>query len=204
MKKTLLIVAVVITLLSLFGCKVIIPDEQPQKTIYDNFNDMTKVAYTDYSIAVKRTEEGETLNSSYKISSVNGTSKIEYSYEVLNEIEEVDGEFVVPKEYKSVKKGTITVKDGKIVEHNGEKLNIDFTELDGVGLTFDKSYFVNVIDETNRFSATVTNVKGFFGTNVDCTNMTVEINYTASRFQKILISYEKDGCTTEITYTFTK
>lgn len=197
MKKIFSVVILVVLYLSLCGCF-----DTTDKTIYDDFNQMSRVSYTDYSISIKRVADGETLSSSYKIRTEGGVSKIEYSYEVLNPIEEVDGNFIVPEEYKSTKNGSVTVQNGKIVEMNGEELNVDITEIDGIALKFAESYFDDISDKDNCFTAKVKNVDKFLGKHVDCLNMTVEIEYTESQFKKVKISYMANDASIETEYLF--
>lgn len=196
MKKIFSIV--ILAILCLFLCSCF----KKNKTIYDDFNMMTKVSYTDYTIDVKRLADGEALNSSYIIQTENGGSKIEYSYEILNPIEEIDGNFIIPNEYKSVKKGSVIVQDGKIVEANGEKINVDITEIDGINLRFVESYFDDISDKDNYFTAKVNNIDEFFGKHIDCSDMTVEIEYTESRFKKVKISYLVNDASIEMEYSF--
>lgn len=195
MKKIFSIAILVVLCFALCACS-------ETATVYDKLNQMAKVSYTDYSISVKHVSDGETLNSSYAIKTENGVSEINYSYEVLNSIEEVDGSYVVPTEYKSTKSGSATVQDGKIVKLNGEELNVDVAEIDSISLKFDESYFEGVSETENGFTAKVKNVDAFLGRHIDCSDMTVAIEYTEGRFGKVTVAYTANGASIEIEYQF--
>ena len=199
MKKLRLISVLLILCLTLCACDCA-PGET--RTIYDDFNQMVKINYTDYSIEVKSTSDGETLNSLYDIHTENGISKIAYSYEVLNPIEEKDGAFVLPEEYKTVKSGSVTVRNGKIVERDGAEIDVDVAKITGIGLKFDSTYFENESVKEDYYTAEVKNVKAFFGRNIDCTEMTIAIDYSDSRFEKVAISYVNAKSSVEIVYLF--
>jgi len=197
MKKVIVIALLFVLCVSLCACV-----DTSNQTLYDDFNQMAKVAYASYTVEVEQITDGETLSSSYKVQTENGISKIEYRYEVLNSVEEVDGAFVVPDEYKSVKQGSVTVKNGEILERSGDALNVDVSKINGLGLNFAQAYFENESVQDNSFTAKVKNVNAFLGKSVDCSNMTVAIAHNGSRFEKVTISYTTNTSSTEIKYSF--
>lgn len=199
MKKLRFISVLLILCLTLCACDCA-PGES--RTIYDDFNQMVKVGYTDYSIEVKSSSDGEMLSALYDIHTENGASKITYSYEVLNPIEEIDGAFVIPDEYKTVKSGSVTVRDGKIVERDGAEIDVNVAKITGLGLKFDRTYFENESVKDGYYTAKVKDVKAFFGKSIDCTDMAIAIDYAESRFEKVAISYTSAKSSVEIVYLF--
>lgn len=197
MKKILTVIMFFFVCISCCAC-----GEEAKNDLYDDFNRMTKAEYTDYRIEVCSVSDDNALNSTYKVKAENGMNKIEYTYEVLNPISDIDGEIVMPSEYKSVKSGTVTVKNGKIIEQNGEELNIEVARIDKIGLKFNETYFANITSETNCFKAQVKNVEGFTGKSISCAEMAVEIEYNENKFEQIVISYVSNTISTEIKYIF--
>lgn len=200
MKKKiyLTVLCVIMALISLCGCSLI----QEVTDVYAELNKMAEVTYTKFTVDVASTMNGSELKSRYEVSISGNTSNISYSYEKLNTFEIVEGELIAPEEYKTVKTGTLVVKGDKIIEQNGEKIDISVDKITSPKLTFEKSYFRNVSDEKGNFSADVTNVSGFIGKEIKCSDMSTTIKYSNGKFTSVTISYTSEkGANIVIRYT---
>ena len=67
------------------------------------------------------------------------------------------------------------------------------------------AFFPTADSHERKFSLLISvlkNVKAFFGRNIDCTEMTIAIDYSDSRFEKVAISYVNAKSSVEIVYLF--
>ena len=79
---------------------------------------------------------------------------------------------------------------------------MDVAKITGIGLKFDSTYFENESVKEDYYTAEVKNVKAFFGRNIDCTEMTIAIDYSDSRFESVRIYYKNAKSSVEIVYLF--
>lgn len=197
MKKVLgLICVIVLCLLCLSACGEIDLD----KTACDVLNTLVAKETDNLSLTVKTTTAEDTLNSSYNVTKSNDTYTVTYSYEKLNGYEEVDGVIVPPTEYKSTVQGSMKVKDGIIIEQDGTSANITLETLSISGLSFNKSYFTNISNQDGSFKADVVDIEGFIGTDVNTSNMKVEVYYSVNNISSIKITYSTSTSSVELLY----
>ena len=197
MKKVLgLICVIVLCLLCLSACGEIDLD----KTACDVLNTLVTKETDNLSLTVKTTTAEDSLNSSYNVTKSNDTYTVTYSYEKLNGYEEVDGVIVPPAEYKSTVQGSMKVKDGIIIEQDGTSVNITLETLSVSGLSFNKSFFTNISNQDGAFKADVVDIEGFIGTDVNTSNMKVEVRYSVNKISSIKITYSTTTADVELLY----
>ncbi|MBR2485532.1 MAG: hypothetical protein IKB54_04165, partial [Clostridia bacterium] len=104
------------------------------------------------------------------------------------------------------KTGTAVIKNGVIVEQNGDAVEIPVNSLEKISLSFKQDYFKNgkgYSDGTLVFEGDVTNPKAFTGNqNFDGTDMHVTVRYN-DKIESIVIDYTSaNGAAVKIIYTF--
>lgn len=198
MKKVLSFICLMLTFLfCMTGCG---GNDSPPKTVYENLNSLIAKESTSITLTVKTTTDGETLNGSYLISKQDNVYTVNYSYEKLNTFEEVGGVITQPTEYKSTVTGNMKISNGTIIEQDGEASNVSIESLTVSGLTFNESYFSNVVNENNTFKADVNNPNGFMGYDVTLSNLKVEIAYTTEKISSIKLTYSTSLSSVELMY----
>ena len=196
MKKVLCLICItVICLLCFTGCFI-----EQTKTVYDTLNTLIAKDVAKLTLTLKTTTNQDTLTGTYNVTKSNDIYTVTYSYEKLNGYEEVDGVIVPPSEYKSTVQGTMKVKNGTVIQQDGENVNINVNVLNVNGLSFQESYFANVSDQAGLFKADVINVKGLMGYAVDALNMKVEVGYSSSNISHIRITYLSNSSSVELLY----
>ncbi len=153
------------------------PDDdppQPQKTVYETLNELAAKPHDNGKLTVVTTVGEDVLTSTYTLTTNVDGVKVEYAIQTLAtlSLEETTTERIVTTS------GSYVVKDGKVVQQNGQNCDIALEKVTAEGIKFDKTYFAEVKETDGKFVANVTNVKGFIG-DVAATDMTVEVTYTA-------------------------
>ncbi len=178
--------------------------DTPEATVYNILNALVDKEYSKVTLSVKTTTDSDTLQGSYTVESKSDAFLVTYSYEKLNEFTEVGGVISPPADAKSTVNGRMKIKDGKIIEQDGEGANIAIEQLNVSGLSFKESYFVNVKTENGSFSADVTSANDLLGFNIPCENMKINVSYSTDTLKSLNIQYTSDGNSeVVISYTFT-
>ena len=204
-KKILVTIIIAILALTLTACGLIPKDGDT----YDELNEMLKADYQGVNLEVQTTMNGVTLVN--KFMSTIGANNTIVSYEIqeLATIDQVcDADiYVIPDNMIVKKTGTAVIKNGVIVEQNGDAVEIPVTSLENLTIQFKDSFF-NMAQGTYEagayvFKADVTNIKGFTGNdNFDGTNMSVMVRYN-EKISSIVIDYTSaNGATVKVIYTF--
>ena len=199
----LLCVVLALSVFALVAC-VKEPDDptppdppQPQKTVYDTLNELAAKPHDNGTLTVTTTVGDDVLTSTYTLSTTANGVKVEYQIQTLSTItvDEPTTERIVTTS------GSYVVKDGKVVQQNGQNCDIALETLSAQGIKFDKAYFAEVKESDGKFAAKVTDVKGFIG-EVSATDMTVEVTYTAQAITNLVINYKTTNATVTMTYAF--
>ena len=199
----LLCVVLALSVFALVAC-VKEPDDptppdppQPQKTVYDTLNELAAKSHDSGKLTVVTTVGDDVLTSTYTLSTTADGVKVEYQIQTLSTItvDEPTTERIVTTS------GSYVVKDGKVVQQNGQNCDIALETVSAQGIKFDKAYFAEVKESDGKFVANVTNVKGFIG-DVAATDMTVEVTYTAQAISNLVVSYTTTNATVTMTYAF--
>ena len=124
-----------------------------------------------------------------------------YKTQRLGKYQVVDGVLVAPENYILEKEGSATVKDGKVITQDGEEI---YSGVNGLGLNFKKSYFVEINKSEGLFEAKVINPEGLFGAeDMDAVNMSIKVAYSGKNFNRIQISYSTfEGTKVTLNYKF--
>lgn len=176
------------------GCKT---DEEKTKTVYEVLNDLAAKQRDKVSLTVVTTVGEDVLTNTYNATVVDGATKVEYSVQSLAELT-TDGATTARVETKS---GSYVVKDGKVVQQNGQNCDIALENVTLGKIRFDKAYFKDVQDVEGKFAAKVVDAEGFVG-NKNATDMTVEVAYTKEVISSLRITYNLPNAAVTMSYTF--
>lgn len=168
---------------------------------------LAKAPYKSVKLTVNVKLGGAELNSVYYAENIDGEhAKIEYEYQVFNEIKEENGSYVLPEERVSTFKGSATVeRNGKnaTVEQNGEKSDVSLKEITAKNLDFSKGNFSDVKEEEGRFSANIKNVSRFLGSGVSAEKADVTVVYSENALISVTVNITtKNGALVVATYAF--
>ncbi len=175
------------------------PDNPPRptKTVYDTLNELAAKPHDSGKLTVVTTVGDDVLTSTYTLTTNADGVKVEYQIQTLSTItvDEPTTERIVTTS------GSYVVKDGKVVQQNGQNCDIALEKVTAEGIKFDKTYFAEVKESDGKFAAKVTDVKGFLG-EVSATDMAVEVTYTAQAITNLVINYTTTNATVTMTYAF--
>jgi hypothetical protein len=207
MKKSIIaIIIVAILALTLVACGEFTKDS---KTIYDTLNDMVDMDYQRVNLEVQTTMSGVTLVNNFTSTKGTTSTVISYSVQELATFDIIPGgnEYEIPSEMIVKKTGTAIVQNGKIIEQNGDSVDISVVALQDLTINFKREYF-NMAQETYEggadvFKAEVINAKGFTGNaNFNGTNMKITVRY-GTALKSIIIDYVSDqGAQVKVIYNF--
>lgn len=197
-KKLLGLCLIAVMVMALCGCSM--PNEIPGTAVYYTLNQLVKKEYSSVTLSVETDFGDDKLSGEYTTTKNEEMYTISYMFEQFSTFS--DGE--LPNEYKTIYSGEMTTQDGKVVQQSGESINIEASDLTVTNLKFDKTYFTDVSDEKGSFKANVSNINGFLGRPLSCTNMQVSITYTTSHFNKMVITYVVDSTNVTLSYSFVK
>ena len=200
MKKIILSIVILLTVLMTFVACNKNNTPQQEKTVYETLNDLSNQNYDKVNLNITTLTNDTKLSAFYVMTA----DEVSYSIEQLNLLP-TDGDFSnLNPSYKSTIKGYATIANGKVVKMDNDNINLPaFEELKGQFI-FNENYFTNVIVENGYFSADVTSPSGFLGTNKDVRDMKIVVNYEDSALQKITITYKTSISDVTNEYTFTK
>lgn len=192
MKKISCLFLIVILAFSLSSCSFdeIFGDD----SVCSLINQLLEKEYRVISFEVNTVESGISLTSTFTVTD----TAIHYSVERLGALTlEGDEEFIT--EYK----GEAFHEDGVITEINGDEVTLpEYNTLVGA-LDFDEEYFKNIISNEGSFSASVENLAGFLGADVEGEYGKVVVEYDLDGIEKIEISYQTDTSIITMKYEFT-
>ena len=175
------------------------PDNPPRptKTVYDTLNELAAKPHDNGKLTVVATVGEDVLTSTYTLTTNADEVKVEYQIQTLSTItvDEPTTERIVTTS------GSYVVKDGKVVQQNGQNCDIALEKVTAEGIKFDKAYFAEVKESDGKFAAKVTDVKGFLG-EVSATDMAIEVTYTAQAITNLVINYTTTNATITMTYSF--
>ena len=201
MKRILLFLAMCVLVLPLAGCNLfgkntgVEGQGSGEQDKYTRLNEMLGEEYKSVTLTVNDTFDEElTLVSVY---TVNYGESITVDYEVQRLASvSLDNP---SNRLKVTFKGTATIVDG--VVYGGEDIGLD-ANITGKGLTFKAEYFENATLNDMLLQADVKNASGFFGRELNCTDMKVSASFL-TKFFDIEISYTaQNGNKVEYTYVF--
>lgn len=202
-KKILVTIIIAILALTLTACGLIPKDGDT----YDELNEMLKADYQSVNLEVQTTMNGVTLVNSFTSNIGANNTIVTYSVQELATFDNTDGNYVVPDNMIVKKTGTAVIKNGVIVEQNGDAVEISVTSLENLTIKFKDSFF-NMAQSTYEagayvFKADVTNIKGFTGNDsFDGTNMSIMVRYN-DKLSSMVIDYTSaNGATVKVIYTF--
>ena len=170
---------------------------QPQKTVYDTLNELAAKSHDIGKLTVITIVGDDVLTSIYTLTTTADGIKVEYWIQTLTtmSVDEPATERI------ATTCGSYVVKDGKVVQQNGQNCDIALETVSAQGIKFDKAYFNDVKESDGKFVAKVTNVNGFLG-NVAATDMATEVTYTARALSTLKITYATTNAQVVVEYEF--
>lgn len=171
---------------------------EPEKTVYDVLNDLTKQSYTKIQLDITTLTGDIELEANYALTA----NKVEYSIERLNLLPSDGNLNNISPNYKTTIQGTATIENGKVTKLDNEDVNLpEYDELKG-DFDFKESYFKNIQTENGKFTADVVNASAFVGTNKTISDMKIVAEYSDAAFQKMTITYKTSNSTITLVYVF--
>lgn len=199
MKKFVLILVILVLVLSLTACG------EPKNTVYQALNSMLDADHSVVSLTVETTMYGAKLTNKFVAMNGANNTMVTYTVEELatfNQMPDSDN-WVIPEEMIIEKSGSATIKNGEIVEQDGDAVNIPVNALEGLQIEFKKNYFSNATDSDTTFSATVVDIVGFTNNpNFDGKNMTVSVTFDDNINLLVLTYTTTAGANVVVTYSF--
>lgn len=207
MKKRFMVILLcamlIATCLSALSCKDVpdtptpTPTPTPQPTMYDKLSELIKVEYNTLDLTVATAVGEDLLTSTFKVVKTADNTTVDYETETLAEIDLDDG----TTSRINKQKGSCVVKDGKIVQRDGQNCDVQLDEVaTNGGFRFDKSYFSDEIVTEGSFKAKITDFQSFSGKNITVTAAETEIVFTAQAITSIKIVYTTATATVTATY----
>lgn len=170
--------------------------------IYNLLNEMTNAEYSAITLKVTSSKDGDSLQNVFSINFGEEETIVNYTCQKFATFGDSDA-VSIPTDYIVTSTGSVIIRDGKIVEQNGDSVDVAFEEITTLGINFNKNYFANISRTTSSFNADVVNPKGFTGNSqLNCTNMTLKV-YFDDVFQLITIKYvSENGFEIQLQYIF--
>lgn len=196
-KIIFVILLILIVCLSLCGCN----------KMFSRLNDLNKKPHDNVKLSVKLVGNGAELNGTYTaVKQADGSVSVAYSYQVLNEITTENGEYVIPQERISTYSGSMKVTsvngETKVEMQDGDKPDLDLSQITAVSLNFDKSNLDNVVDKDGVFAADVKDLSTLMGGQITGQNARVVAKYVKDVIESVEISFKQGDYDAVFTYEF--
>ncbi len=191
MKKTFIFVMMIVVIVCLCAC------DNDTTNAYKSIDDLLQSSYSQVKLTISTTTDNDTLTSTFSSVQTDDKTTVSYTVQQFSTFGTT-----LPDSYITTKEGSIVVQNNKIVEQNGDQVDIDLTTLTATKISFQSSYLSDTQWNSNVLSANVTNAKAFMGSSsFDGTNVTVsvkvsaaleylEISYTTSSNTQVVMHYE--------------
>ena len=175
-----------------------------EQTSEDNvYSTLNKLAKKDYS-KIELTTTVKTGDIELTAGYVLTDTSVTYVIEQMSQLP-VDGVLDnISNSYKTVLRGTATVKDGKVLTLDGATVEIPaYDELKGA-FNFKQNYFKDAKESSGKFSADVKSPAEFLGTTKTVENLKVEVEYQSKAITKLTLTYNTANSTVTSVYSFEK
>ena len=161
-------------------------------------NEMLDANYSQIILTVTDTFDKDTsLESEYIINYSENEITVEYTVEEFSSLSLGDSS----TDFKTVKSGTATIKDGKVA-FVGDDVGIS-ADFANPKFNFKEEYFENVDLKDISFKADVKNPTAFLGLSVNYSDMKVSAIFV-NIFTSLRISYTENGRQVEYNYEFSR
>lgn len=206
MKNAIISMILILTVLvSMTACTgLVIPTPTPPaddvqqpdtQTVYELLTDLGAKSYRTVKLKVVTTTEIAELSASYVLTN----KTVTYSIEQLNTLT-FDGD--MSPDYKTILTGSAEIENGKVVSLDGENAKLPYySELKGEFI-FDEQNFENVCDAEGYFTAEVISASGFYGADVNVSDLKVEVEYSDTALIKLTLRFNTDNSSVVTVYEF--
>lgn len=170
----------------------------------EQMNAALKQTPTRFSLQIETKNGSAVLHAGCEIGENYDASKtVSYTCEQYNTfVKNADGTYQIPSSRITTYTGNIKIKDGTVVERDGESLNMPIPVFTVRGLVFSTDCLTNMTFENSTFAADVTSPTDFFGTDMEAQNMKVKLTLQDNTIQIMQITYTaKDNTAVTIVYT---
>ncbi len=200
-RRISIIIIALLLLVGLCACNIL---PQTQTEIYDKLNKMLDDDYSTIALTITTTTVDVPLTSSFNTIFKDNRQSITYSVQQFGKFEVNDGVITPPSSYIVTKSGTIALENGKVVDKQGDEMDIDVSTLTSSIFSFKKEYFANIKSNKTSFSADVTNAKGFMSNNtLNVSDMKVSVGISGDKIASIIITYTSENdASIKMHYTF--
>ena len=175
-------------------------DESENESVTALVERLLKEQYKKVTVDIRTVSYGFVLNSFYEITE----NSVTYQIEKLNSLPSDGNISDAIMDYKQTICGTATVKNGKLVDENGNE--VDLPELGNAGVSFNLDADNITVTENSEgiLSGSVKSAKDFLGTSTSATDMVFCITYSADRITGITLTYKLGNAQIQTVYTFKK
>lgn len=171
---------------------------EPQKTVYDVLNGLTKQNYKKIQLDITTLTGDIELEANYTLMA----NKVEYSIEQLNLLPSDGNLNNISPNYKTTIQGSAIIENGKVTKLDDKAVNLpEYDELKGA-FDFKESSFKNIQSENGTFAADVVDASDFMGTDKTISDMKIIVEYNETAFQKITLSYKTSTSNVTTVYMF--
>lgn len=194
MKKVLLAIMCLLTLVCLCACK---------HDVYTVMNDIMSDDHAEIDIEIKTTKGSEyILTSTINVKNEGEKNTVAYELSQFTSISPNE----IPDSYITTKKGSVEMENGEVTSQKGDAVSdIDFAKVMKLHYQFKDEYFANVKNENGVFTADVLSVKQFTGdVNFNAHDMKVNFAYEGKDMSNmvLIVSYvDGNGVSVVMTYT---
>ncbi len=200
-RRISIIIIAISLLLGLCACNIL---PQTQANVYDDINDMLDKDYSTIALSITSTTDDATLTSSFNTIFKENRQSVTYSVQQFGKFEVNDGVITPPSSYIVTKSGMIALENGKVVDRQGDEIDVDVSALSSALFSFKKEYFANVTSSNSSFSADVTNAKAFMSNSaLNVSDMKVSVGISGDKIASIIITYTSENdASIKMHYTF--
>lgn len=176
------------------------PTSSAEDTALSEIRALVEIPYASIILDIQETAYGFVLNSKYVIEK----ESVSYSAERLNLLPE-DGNFnALSPNYKTVFTGTGKIENGVITELDGSAIVLPSAEMLQGKFTFNKNCLSEINAQSGHLSASVTAPDVLLGRATRAQNMKIDVIYTESAIQEILLEYDLGDAHILTKYAFQK
>ena len=175
------------------------PPETPEQ-LYLRLNDMAALSYRVLEVTVTTATNGATLTGTYRAEQKDGAVEISYTYEQLAPI---SADPNAP--YKTVCSGSMVLRDGDIVQMDGDDCLVPLEQTAGATFCFSAETLASPVISDGTLTAAVIDPSAFLGAETDLANARLSVTFSeAALVQLTLSGTTGNGAQTTAAYSFTR
>lgn len=175
------------------------PPETPAQ-LYRRLCDMAALSYHVLEVTVTTATNGATLTGTYRAEQKDGAVEITYTYEQLNPIS-TDPD----APYKTVYSGSMVMRDGNIVQMDGDDRFVSLEQTAGAAFCFSEETLASPVISDGSLTATVIDPSAFLGAETDLAGARLSVTFSETALVQLTLSGTTgNGAQTTAVYSFTR